>query len=144
MSERVMLPRRICSCDLFLLSICDPSTHVDRPLQSWRVVSTLGSFQNFMRNSAPALCVSFGLHFRASGLGVNYEVRYLVPGLDIRPADILVYPRASPATRGPELCKKAMFLNIVFFLSKTFERFGLAQTVKTRLETMLPVLSKQW
>ena len=30
--------------------------------------------------------------FRAAGAGTSYEVPYLVPGLNLRPADILVHP----------------------------------------------------
>ena len=39
--------------------------------------------------------------FRAAGAGTSYEVPYLVPGLNLRPADILVHPLPSPGSEAP-------------------------------------------
>ncbi len=41
--------------------------------------------------------------FLAAELGLNYDVKYLVLGLDNSPDNIIVYPKQTPGTRGPSL-----------------------------------------
>ena len=50
-------------------------------------------------NRHSALMRNFGREpFRAAGAGTLCEVPYLVPGLNLRPADILVHPSLSPGS----------------------------------------------
>lgn len=39
--------------------------------------------------------------FRAAEVGFHYEVKYLLPELDARPADILVHPRSDATATSP-------------------------------------------